>query len=264
MDHAFRSSMKTWSSGGSRARNPARRVHSAPSMMKTTLAMFLLAACTSTTPGARPHDMSAAHHESEAEREAEAADRDAAKYDPNARAIVQGCGPYDDVCWRSKRNPTAEYQRMAEEHRRAAAQHRSASAALRDTEAKACVGMAEDDRDISPFERTADIASIEPVTEERWAGTGRVRRTVTAGVRVVFHPVPGLTAEKLQREVDCHLARASVLGHDLPEMPDCPLVPKGAEARVSATAQGLAVIVRADDLNAAADIVARAERLKAR
>ncbi|HZJ67779.1 MAG TPA: hypothetical protein VFD36_29955 [Kofleriaceae bacterium] len=70
--------------------------------------------------------------------------------------------------------------------------------------------------------------------------------------------------ETLQQEVDCHLARAAVLGHELPEMPDCPLVPKGAEARVSATAQGLAVVVRADDLTAAADIVARAERLKAR
>ena len=233
-------------------------------MKTTTLATILLAACTSTTPGARPHDMSAAQHEREAKREANAADRDAARYDPNARAVVQGCGPYDDVCWRSKRNPTAEYRRMADEHQRAAADHRGASAALRDAEAKACVGIDGDDRDISPFERKDDIASIEPVTERRWAGRGRSQRTVTAGVRVIFQPVPGLTAEKLQQEVDCHLARAAVLGHELPEMPDCPLVPKGAEARVSATAQGLAVVVRADDLTAAADIVARAERLKAR
>ena len=232
--------------------------------MRTTLATILLAACTSTTPGARPHDMSAAQHEREAKRETEAADRDAATYDPKARAVVQGCGPNDDVCWRSKRNPTAEFRRMAEEHQRAAAEHRAASGALRDVEDKACVGVANDDRDISPFERTEDIASIEPVTEQRWAGRGRLRRTVTAGVRVVFQPVPGLTAETLQREVDCHLARAAVLGHNLPEMPNCPLVPKGAEAHVSATAQGLAVVVRADDLNAAADIAARAERLKSR
>jgi hypothetical protein len=91
-----------------------------------------------------------------------------------------------------------------------------------------------------------------------------MQRAVTAGVRVMFQPVPGLTAEKLQRQVECHLARAAVLGHDLPEMPDCPLVPKGAEARVSTTAQGLAVVVRADDLTAAADIASRAERLKVR
>jgi hypothetical protein len=239
-------------------------MHSTPSMLKTTLATILLAACTSTTPGARPHDMSAAHHEREGKREAEAADRDAARYEPNARAIVQGCGPYDDVCWRSKRNPTAEYQRMADDHRRAAAQHRAASAALREAESRACAGIADDDRDISPFEQRDDIASIEPVTEQRWAGVGRMQRAVTAGVRVMFQPVPGLTAEKLQRQVECHLARAAVLGHDLPEMPDCPLVPKGAEARVSTTAQGLAVVVRADDLTAAADIASRAERLKVR
>lgn len=243
----------------------ARLVHSNAGMMKKNmLATIILAACTSTTPGARPHDMSATHHEREAEREAATADHAAAKYDPNARAVIQGCGPYDDVCWRSKRNPTAEYRHMADEHRRAAAEHRAASAALRETETRACVGISAEDRDISPFERTEDIASVEPLTEQRWAGTGRVRRTVTAGVRVVFQPVPGLTPDKLQREVDCHLARAAVLGHDIPEMPDCPLVPKGAEARVLTTAQGLAVEVRADDLGSAADIVARAERLKAR
>jgi hypothetical protein len=233
-------------------------------MMKKLLVTTLLAACTSATPGARPHDMSAAHHEREADHEASAANRDAAKYDPNVRAVVQGCGPYDDVCWRSKRNPTAEYRHMADEHRRAAAEHRAASAALRDVEAKACGGVSAEDRDISPFERTEDIASVEPLTEKRWAGTGRVRRTVTAGVRVTFQAVPGLTPDQLQREVDCHLARAAVLGHDIPEMPDCPLVPKGAEARVVTTAQGLEVDVRADDLGSAADIVARAERLKVR
>ena len=137
-------------------------------MMKTTtLATILLAACTSTTPGARPHDMSAAQHEREAKREANAADRDAARYDPNARAVVQGCGPYDDVCWRSKRNPTAEYRRMADEHQRAAADHRGASAALRDAEAKACVGIDGDDRDISPFERKARIRSTANIRDLR-------------------------------------------------------------------------------------------------
>jgi hypothetical protein len=240
-------------------------MHSALTMMnKHLLATILLAACTSTAPGARPHDMSSAQHEREANREADAADRDASKYDPNARVVIQGCGPYDAVCWRSKRNPTAEFRTKAEEQRRAAAEHRAASAALREAEAKACVGVDAEDRDISPFERSEDIARVEPLTEQRWTGKGRAPDTVIVGARVVFLAVPGLTAEKLQREVDCHLARASVLGHNLPEMPDCPLVPNGAKARVLSTAQGLAVEVRADDQAAATDIVARAERLKAR
>lgn len=63
--------------------------------------------------------------------------------------------------------------------------------------------------------------------------------------------------------VDCHLARNAALGHDVPEMPDCPLVPKGASARVQESAGGLRVEVRSDDLSAAADILARARRLVA-
>jgi len=207
--------------------------------------------------------MSAAQHEQQARQETSAADRDAAKYDPGALAVAQGCGPYDGVCWRSKRNPTARFRDMAEQHRRAAAEHRAASAVLRDIEATACTGIAAEDRDISPFERTDDVASAAPLTEERATGVGR-SRTVTVGARVVFYPVPGLTPEKLQREVDCHLARAAVLGHELPEMPDCPLVPKGAQARVVVTEHGLTVEIRGEDSTAAADIIARAERLKIR
>jgi hypothetical protein len=162
-------------------------MHSALTMMnKHLLATILLAACTSTAPGARPHDMSAAQHEREANREADAADRDASKYDPNARDVIQGCGPYDAVCWRSKRNPTAEFRTKAEDHRRAAAEHRAASAALREAEAKACVGVDADDRDISPFERSEDIARVEPLTEAcpspiRGARAGAVKRPVGSG-----------------------------------------------------------------------------------
>lgn len=223
--------------------------------------MILFSACASTTPGAHPHDMSAAQHERAADQQVAAADSEAAQYDPGARAVVEGCGPGDKVCWLSKRNPTAKHRDLAEQHRRAAADHRAASAALRNAEEKACTGIDADDRDISPFERTEDIASIEPLIERR--GGGRIPvREVTAGVRVVFQRVPGLTAELLQREVDCHLARNAVLGHALPEMPDCPLVPKGAEAHVRATGNSFVVEVRSDDPASSADIVARAERLK--
>lgn len=229
--------------------------------MKKLLITILLSACA--TPGARPHDMSAAQHEQHARQEVSAADHDAAKYDPGALAIAPGCGPYDAVCWRAKQNPTARFRDMAEQHRRAAADHRAASAALREIEATACAGIAAEDRDISPFERTEDIASTAPLSERRATGNGRAQ-TITVGARVVFYPVPGLTPEKLQRELDCHLARAAVLGHELPEMPDCPLVPKGVHARVVTTDRGLAVEVRGEDSTAAADIVARAERLKIR
>ena len=70
-----------------------------------------------------------------------------------------------------------------------------------------------------------------------------------------------MTAEWLQRLVNCHLARNATLGYVVPWMPDCPLVPKGAAARVTSTGSGFAVDIRADETDAAADILARANRL---
>lgn len=70
-----------------------------------------------------------------------------------------------------------------------------------------------------------------------------------------------MTAEWLQRLVDCHLARNASLGHSVPELPDCPLVPKGVEAQVLSTGSGFAVNVRADDPATSEEIFARARRL---
>ena len=66
-----------------------------------------------------------------------------------------------DTCWTSVSNPTAEHLREAEEHRRHAADHRASSVALRDAEARACVGITPDDRDMSPFEHVEDIATVD-------------------------------------------------------------------------------------------------------
>ena len=51
-------------------------------------------------------------------------------------------------------------------------------------------------------------------------------------------------------------------GHDVPEMPNCPLVPLGAQAVVrSAEDGGLVVDIRSDEPDAARDILGRAQRL---
>lgn len=223
------------------------------------------AACSTTTPGARPHDMSAAEHERHAQAHQQSADTHAAKHDPEARVEAEHCSPgtgrtgADAICWTSVRNPTAEHLRMAEQHRKHAADHRAASAALRDAEARACSGIDLDDRDISPFEHREDIVGVEPLTER--SGKAPAVRAHDAGATVTFRAVPGMTAEWLQRVVDCHLARNSALGHSVPNMPDCPLVPKGAQATVRSTGNGFAVAIRADDPDAAREILARAQRL---
>jgi hypothetical protein len=228
----------------------------------------LAAACAS-TPGAKPHDMSAAQHDLQGQGHAAAADRHAAQ--PHAEASVErtrcsrgGGRTEDGGCWTSVRNPTDEHARMAEEHRRVAAEHRAASAALGDTEARECVGIDPDDRDISPFERIEDVASVAPLTEPSdTGGTVKVAPQRAVGATVTFRAVPGMTREWLQRVVDCHLARNAALGHDVPEMPNCPLVPKGTEARVTSTGSGFAAAIRSQDGASARDILARAERLAA-
>jgi hypothetical protein len=230
---------------------------------KTSVLVIALAACGSSTPGARPHDMSAAEHERAATEHAQAAEAHAGHDEPNARARATGCSPTlsrPPICWTSIENPTAEDQRSAEEHRRLAAEHRAASAALRDAEARACNGIADEDRDISPFDRVEDIAGVETLNE----GVGsKVRTQLTVGAVITFRARPGMTAEWLQRVVDCHVARNAALGHVVPEMPNCPLVPKGVQARVTSTGNGFAVAIRSDDPTVAQEILARARRSQA-
>src|SRR5690606_22738662 len=126
-------------------------------------------ACATTPAGTQPHDMSVEQHDREAARHAEAAQSHAEQFDAQAAARTECAPPLTTdsaaVCWSSMQNPTAEHLRMAEAHRVEAAGHRAASAALRDAEASACVGIAERDRDMSPFEHVEDIASVEPLEE---------------------------------------------------------------------------------------------------
>lgn len=241
-------------------------------------AAVLLLGCAS-TPGAGPHDMSAARHVTAAQELESTAKQHEALYDPAAKENYQRCLPggrnsVDGACWGSVRNPTEAHQLEAERYRRAAADHRAASAALREAETKACAGVAADDRDASPFTHVEDIAEVRPIVHDRGGSTLTHREAPlehqgasidsvegAVGAVVRFRAVPGLTAEKLQRFVDCHLARNAALGHVVPEMPDCPLVPRGVEARVMQTKAGLEVEMRGGDEVSRRDVVARAQRL---
>jgi hypothetical protein len=225
---------------------------------------MMTAACATPSRGAKPHDMSAAQHEREAQAHAGTAEAHAGQYDPQAGTTQKQCGPGSHgpgLCWTSVGNPTEQHLKAAEEHRRHAAEHRAASAALREAEARACAGIPPDDRDISPFDHKEDIAAVEPLTERLGTSVTDTSERI-AGAVVTFRAVPGMTSEWLQRIVDCHLARNASLGHAVPEMPDCPLVPRGAQARVRSTGDGFAVEIRSDDAATAREILARAKRLR--
>lgn len=228
--------------------------------------LAIVTACRSSTPGARPHDMSAARHEQAARKEEHAAEAHTQAYDPSARRPSSHCSfagstrPRGPICWTSIENPTQEHVRAAEKHRNRAAEHRAASRALRDAEAHACVGIAEEDRDTSPFERSDDITSVDPLLEYVAPADADPSRQQTVGAVVTFRARPGLTVEWLQRVVDCHLARNAALGHVVSDMPDCPLVPKGVTARVKSATGGFATEIRAKDDATVREVLDRARR----
>jgi hypothetical protein len=112
---------------------------------------------------------------------------------------------------------------------------------------------------MSPFMHRQDIASVQELVTKTTGGKATSARQM--GAVVVLRAVPGLTAQWLQRAVDCHLARNAALGHNVPEMPYCPLVPNGVAATVTATATGFAVEMRSDDPAVAHEILRRAQGL---
>lgn len=206
-------------------------------------------------PGTHPHDMSKASHEAMAKQEDQSAAAHSAQFDP-AATKAEPCGRGN--CWSSS-NPTQEHNAEAEKHRELAAKHRAASSALAQAEAQACVGISADDRDISPFFHREDIGSVSPLTEQ--VRLGKAATTKRVGASIVFRSRPGMTAEWLQRVVDCHLARAAAAGHAMPEMEYCPLVLNNVSAKVVSVGNGFAVNVRSDDAATVDALLKRAEAL---
>jgi hypothetical protein len=240
-----------------------------PMIRRALIAIIAASGCATTTPGAAPHEMSAAQHEREAQAHGKTADVHAAQYNPNA-AVSRSCRggsarlPIEayDLCWTSVTNPTATHLREAEKHRKHAAAHRAGSVALRQAEVQACVGISPDDRDMSPFIHAEDIVSVKGLEVVSGGAPLRSPERREVGAVVTFRAVPGMTAEWLQRVIDCHLARNAALGHSVPEMPNCPLVPSGVEARVTSTGDGFAVAIQSNDQETIREIVARAHRLR--
>jgi hypothetical protein len=214
--------------------------------------------------GTQPHAMSAAEHEAAASKEAQAGASHADQYDPAASTTKKTCNTNraGTVCWTSDTNPTEEHDKEANEHRQLATQHRAASEALRSAEASTCFGIPEEDRDISPFAHREDIRSVQPLSED--VRVGKANGVRVAGAELVFRAVPGMTAEWLQRVVDCHLARNAAIGHQMAgaEMAYCPLTLRGAQARVRSVGNGFSVAIRADDETTSKEILRRAQSLQ--
>lgn len=234
-------------------------------MFKTSpifASVFVLALGGCATQGTAPQDMSAAQHEAMAKQEDSAAAEHAAQHDPNATEKTERCPRgQSSPCWTSVANPTQKHASDAEAHKEMAAKHRAAAGALAQAEATACNGIDPEDRDASPFYHREDIVSVTPF--DRSVNQGKQSRSVAAGATIKFGAVPMLTAEWLQHEINCHLARAAAVGFEMPEMNYCPLMLKGVAATVSSAGDGFLVQVTSDDPNTAKEILTRAQALVA-
>jgi len=238
-------------------------------MNSTMVALLLgLVACAS-TPSAKPQDMSKAQHEQTAVQHEQTAARLASSYDPSTAKEVAAkevdetsARPYGGS-WISDTRATSEQKADAEKHRKIAAEHRAAAQALREAEARSCEGISDTDRDRSPFEHREDITGVTPHSAVKSPGDVGYKQPEMSlkGAVVTFRAVPGMTAEWLQRVVDCHLARNASMGFGMPEMSFCPLAVKGARAKVTSAGNGFSVTVESNDPATAQEILRRAQAL---
>jgi hypothetical protein len=144
-------------------------------------------------------------------------------------------------CW-DVAEETAEHQRyLALREERRARTERRIAASLVENELAACRGLSERELEHSPFAHRKEIAAVIAHRE-----TGTLR-----GVRVVFKPVPGLTAAWMRQAIACHRARFERLGEPAGYLPDDPTLVAHATATVDDREGHLVVLIEADDSTAA-------------
>jgi hypothetical protein len=133
---------------------------------------------------------------------------------------------------------TAVHEHWAAEHERNEAKRdRQAAANLVETELHSCQGIPERERQHSPFAHKSSIASVEAYREG-----GKLR-----GVRISFKPVRGLTAEWLERDIQCQQARYATLGQPADYLPRDPTLVPNAHVGVSDVDHHIEVLVIAPD-----------------
>lgn len=229
-------------------------------MLPLTLMALAVTACASTPPtpvsteaAADQHDQLAAHNE-------QAASKQAAKYDPAARQTQYKCtgkagrAEVDiELCWTSEVNPTADHLKKAQRLHALAEEQRATSEKLRAAEQTACTGVSELDRTMSPFSHPEDVAAVTPL---------KSAASRPEGALITFRAIDGMTAPRLEKLVNCQLARNACLENAAQEMAYCPLVLRNVKASVTPTTDGLfSVSIRSDDPSIAQEVLRRSEAL---
>jgi hypothetical protein len=144
-------------------------------------------------------------------------------------------------CWDTHEEAASHHEDVAQREQRAANRERRAASALVEAELDACRGIAKRDLERSPFSHRREIAEVIPHRE------GRMVR----GVRVVFKPVPGLTATWMTQAIACQRARFERMGEPAGYLPEDPSLVAKAITKVELRDGHVEVSIESrDDVNA--------------
>lgn len=124
---------------------------------------------------------------------------------------------------------------LAAEERERARHDRHGAEKLVQAEIAACGTLTKREQEHSPFAHRRAIAEVIPHRE-----AGELR-----GVRVVFKPIAGLTADWVKRSIACQQAHWALVGRDPKVAPDDPTLVDGAKVEVSDRGGRVEVLVTA-------------------
>jgi len=224
------------------------------------LATCVAAACASSPPPIASHPKGYAAHMEAADQHSERAEQHRQAIKPpdttGPSTVGYQCGDTvmsDQVtsggerlvqatpCWDPAEELAVRNEGIAEREQKLADRERRAATAMVAAEDAACRGLAQRDLDRSPLAHRKQIAEVVPHRE-----SGAVR-----GVRIVFKPVPGLTAAWMRQALACHRARFERLGEPAGYLPEDPSLVAQATTTVEMRGGHLEVMIEArDDMNA--------------
>jgi len=153
-------------------------------------------------------------------------------------------------CWDLAEESAIGHRALARKERAAAKEDREMAASLARTERQYCRGIPDRELSHSPFAHQKAIAQIIPHRQ-----SGEIH-----GVRIVFKPVPGLTAGYMTQAIACQRARYLVLGKPV-EQPEDPTLLDGAEVTVTTRDGHLEVLVWVESAVDGSIALARAREL---
>jgi len=154
-------------------------------------------------------------------------------------------------CWDTEEEAAMAHRHRAEKERTAAKNERSEAAALVQAEAAACAGIPAAELTHSPFAHKKAIAQV---IAHREGGA-------IHGARVVFKPVPGLTAGYMRKAIACQQARFAVAGKPASFMPEDPTLLDNTKATVFERGGHLEVLITTESDVEGAVSLARAQDL---